>query len=716
MSLSQLIKIGLEMPKVREKKEYSSDSVKNFAKLAMQLKDGVSLEEKGQILKQDEQVQTFLQHNLMWQDLIEELPLEEQIVAYSIIAIGQGNRVFCRGNLLELRKLIHQLLPVEKFYQFIGGIVGYQVQVLQLLHTNDAGKKRGIYHQPKAQDISEQSTFVSKAILWGIEHLDQMVEIYPLGGAADRLSLRDEMTGCLLPAARLEFCGKSLMERLIIDLQAREYLHYKLFHKQVHVPVAMMTSGEKDNDALVRAIFKEKNFFGKPKEDFHIFAQPLVPAMNKKGEWCVIGPMQILLKPGGHGAIWKLANDLGVLDEFIKKDKRKGIVRQINNLAAATDYGLLAFAGLGLKQNREFGFAACPRPLDTKEGVNLVIEKDTQYCLTNIEYCDLKRFQVDEEVQFLSNTNILFVDLHTLKELIKLNPIPGMLINAKKIKYVDALENVCEEEILRLESTMQNIADSLLENGPLSKLKRSFITFNHRKKTISAIKQEFAFGSSMLQTPERCYLDILENARDLLAHYCDVEVPALHDEVNFFIHGPSFIFLYHPALGPLYSIIAQKIKHGRLAMGSEMNVEIADLFLENFDIDGSLMIRSEAIMGHVSEDGVIQYSEQTGKCFLKNVRIRNAGINREASHAFWKNEIIRRECCEIYIEEGGEFFAENVVLKGNLRIRVPSGVRVCATMHDGHLHFTQMVLKQPSWNWHYEVNEKSEIILHRMTS
>lgn len=699
------------MTKISEKREYSLSAIKNFVKLAKQLQESISFKEKLHILQKEIQVQKFIKKNSHWKHLIEELDVEEQVIAYSVIAIGQGTRIFFQGDMQKLQELTEQLLPVEKFYQFIGGIVGYQAQVLQLLHAKGVGEKRGIYHQPKAIDITKCNPFVSKAILWGIKHLDQIVEMYPLGGAADRLSLRNEVTGRLLPAARLEFCGKSLIEHLIIDLQAREYLHYKLFNKQIHIPVAMMTSGEKDNDILVRALFKEKEYFGKPKKDFLIFAQPLVPVMNKKGEWCVLGPMQVLLKPGGHGAIWKLASDLGILYSFLKQGKKKAIIRQINNLVASTDYGLLAFAGFGLKQNYEFGFAACPRPQGIKEGVNLVIEKDAQFCLTNIEYCDLKRFRVDEGVQLLSNTNILFVDLKTLKELIVLNPIPGMLINAKKIKYIDSKENVCEEEILRLESTMQNIADALIEEGNASELKRSFITFNHRKKTISAIKQEFAFGSSMQQTPERCYLDMLENARELLVHYCDVEVPALHDEVNFFIHGPSFIFLYHPALGPLYSIIAQKIKHGRLAMGSEMNLEIADLFMENFDVDGCLSIQTEAIMGHRNENGVIEFSKETGKCILKNVRIRNAGINREASHAFWKNEIIRRECCEIFIEEGGEFFAENVVFKGNLRIRVPSGVRVCAVMHEGQVHFTQTVLKQASWHWHYSTNNKSQITL-----
>lgn len=44
-------------------------------------------------------------------------------------------------------------------------------------------------------------------------------EIYPLGGSADRLGLVDPVTGESLPAAMLLYCGQTLLEGLIRDLQ-----------------------------------------------------------------------------------------------------------------------------------------------------------------------------------------------------------------------------------------------------------------------------------------------------------------------------------------------------------------------------------------------------------------------------------------------------------------------------------------------------------------
>lgn len=37
--------------------------------------------------------------------------------------------------------------------------------------------------------------------------------------------------------------------------------------------------------------------------------------------------------------------------------------------------------------------------------------------------------------------------------------------------------------------------------------------------------------------------------------------------------GPGFLFLFHPALGPLWDIIAQKIRGGALAPGAELVLE-----------------------------------------------------------------------------------------------------------------------------------------------
>lgn len=101
------------------------------------------------------------------------------------------------------------------------------------------------FFSPAFVDIVKENDAVREAIDWGLEGLPQMAEIYPLGGAADRLHLVEEKTGLELPAAKLPFAGKMLLEHLIRDLQAREFLYYQVYGKQIITPIAIMTSHEK---------------------------------------------------------------------------------------------------------------------------------------------------------------------------------------------------------------------------------------------------------------------------------------------------------------------------------------------------------------------------------------------------------------------------------------------------------------------------------------
>lgn len=676
----------------------------DLVKLLAFLKEAGSIKKKVELLEKFSVTEDFLSQNFHLKQLFHSFSDHEKLALYSVLALGQGPQVFNGIDKNDLETLAHGLIAVDDFYREIGGLIGYHLTCLTLLSKKGKREKEGRFYTPNPIDISEENSFSRQAVISAVRHLDQLAEIYPLGGAADRLSLNKEDGGIFQIAATLEFCEKTLLERLIEDLQAREYLHFKLFGKQISVPIVLMTSDEKGGTTQVQKSFIEKKWFGRRQEDFFFFSQPLVPTMDKEGHWSVIGKGQLLFKPGGHGVIWKLAKESGAFDWLKKRGKERALMRQINNMVASVDYGLLAFLGIGIDHDKDFGFAACPCTKGVSEGVNVVIETEKGRCLTNIEYCE----GIENLPSSLANTNLLFVSIDTIEELLETCPIPGMLVNGKKMKYRDGNGMIQEKEVIRLESTMQNIADALIEPEEIT---RSYITSNKRKKTISTIKKEFAFGSSMLQTPEQCYIDLLENGRDLLVNYCDFQVPNLNDSMSFFQNGPSFIFLYHPALGPLYQIIQQKLKRGRLAVGSELKLQIADLYIENLDIDGSLEIVTDAIMGH--QEGVIHYSDQTGKCILKNVRVRNSGINREASRSFWKDEIVHKENCEIFIEQGGEFYAENVLLRGELRIRVPSGVKVTAFMNGGRVEFIEEVLSQPSWVWKYTVDAQNNVVLNK---
>lgn len=87
-------------------------------------------------------------------------------------------------------------------------------------------------------------------------------------GAGDRLGLKCEHTGEGLPVAVLPYCGRPLLESLIRDVQAREYLYYKLHGVQQMTPIAIMTSDAKDNHRRVTEFMNQCDWFGRGKESF----------------------------------------------------------------------------------------------------------------------------------------------------------------------------------------------------------------------------------------------------------------------------------------------------------------------------------------------------------------------------------------------------------------------------------------------------------------
>ncbi len=64
--------------------------------------------------------------------------------------------------------------------------------------------------------------------------------------------------------------------------------------------------------------------------------------------------------------------------------------------------------------------------------------------------------------------------------------------------------------------------------------------------------------------------------------------------------GPGFIFLFHPALGPLWDVISQKVVGGSLAQGGELVLELAEARLVDVHLDGSLQARARPRAGELN--------------------------------------------------------------------------------------------------------------------
>lgn len=682
------------------------EELTNLEPLALSLLATKDLGEKQELLLANRRVAQALRQEQWRPFLPSKHDLCSKIALFALMAIGQHATVLVWPSGTppkdKLRLLHAQLAAIDRFYESVGGIVGYQCHVLSALaNKGNAQKAAASFSGAEGMDLTCPSRELTDTVWTGVRALKEVAEIYPIGGLGSRLGLTNKKK-LPLPAAWLPFRGKSLLEGLIDDVQAKEFLYYRLFGRQITVPIAMMTSQEMNNHEQIKSLCKKNNWFGRPSESFFLFPQLSVPVVTEKGAWSIKAPLELHVQPGGHGALWKAAEEQGVFHWLQGQEKGHLLIRQINNPVAGLDLGLLALIGKGKRERKALGFASCSRAPNAAEGILVLVEENGERRLSNIEYTDFNRYSIESCAScHLANTNILYAHLEQMLPVIKNNPLPQLVLNMKNKEPVVTPEGT-RGEILsgRLESMMQNISDSLkARNGEQL---ATFLTINERKKTLSAAKKSFTEESALLETPEGAFYDLLHCAHELLEKKCGAAIAPFAPRAHYLQEGPSHIFLYHPALGPLYSLISQKIRQPTLELHSELQLEIADIYMNAVSIQGSLLVKAENILGHKSQ-GLIRYSNKTGKCYLNNVSIINEGASGKQSHPYWQNRIKRNQALTILLLGHSEFLAENVVFKGHHTIIVPDGQRwIASQAADGEIRYQ---VEKPGWHFNYEEKE-----------
>lgn len=672
---------------------------KNLDALINKLKSARGIAKKNQLLDKEKNVVNFLKSHAFVKSLLAGLPPNYEYALKILMAINQA-RIILRdvknipSHFSLLKELCQTLLAIEDFYHPIGGIAGYHNQFIKLLKETSLNQNVK-YSEPEFIDIRRLNKNIKGFIKTGLEHLDRFALICPMGGAGDRLNLFDAKTRSPLPSAILNFNGYTLIEHLIRDIQALEYLYFKTFKRQVLTPLVIMTSDEKHNHDLILSIFEKNNWFSRDKKSIYFINQPSVPLLTQDGEWASQSFLKLALKPSGHGVLWHLMNKTKTFD-FLKSHKRdKALIRQINNPIAGTDYLLLAFMGIAIKNKKSFGFVSCSGSPGYKEGINTLREEKLKegflYNFSNIEYTEFERLSLQEKLisdtsKYPSNTNILFADLNEIKKTVVRDPLPGLTINLKTNVFIkDQNGRTVQKRAGRLESMMQNIADSI-QDHKTEKIKKeeqkslkTFLILSERSKTISTTKNAFAEGKDFFETPQKCFYDVLSNYHDLLTNCCKIKMPSMPCIKDFFIKGPAFICSMNPMIGPLYSIISQKIKGGTFAYGSEMRLEIAQLLIENLYLKGSLIIQTRLIRNSKKN----MYN--TSSCVLNNVKIKNLGIDANSDNIYWQNKIKRKQYFKITLGENSQFYAADIEFFNTHELIVPANHKMIVSKQNNKI-------------------------------
>ena len=610
---------------------------------------------------------------------------ESYVIALSVL-LGQFDRLFKSFDQLEdranaLKRLLEVLVSTERFYRPIGGLLGYYLHVLSLL-AEPKEEKRPTYAPPPIHDMRQKTKVVWKYSYEGIKRLKEVAAIFTVGGAGDRLKCTDPQTGLALPVACLVFGGRPLLEWLFRDVEALEYLHYRTFGERVALPVLLMASHEKRNVQEVERLGALYNWFGKDPDHISMIVQTLVPVVTLDGQWVVLGPAQLMAKPGGHGVIWKLAQDAKAFQWLEKIQVSSLFVRQINNPIAGLDHTVISLVGMGLTEDKSFGFAACPPRPGFAEGMNvLAVNEHNEAGITNIEYTKFEAERTANPQLFEgwcpANTNILFAKMRSVAEALQRTPIPGMMVNAKVEAEVMEGDQIVRRPVARLESMMQAIADAMMVpwKGDQSALS-TFLALYEREKSISVTKKALTPGQNVHETPECCLYDWYRTGRRLLREVCSCTLPEELSLEQFIEQGPNLSFFFHPALGPLWEIIGQKVSSGRLFSGAELELEIAELYLRNFSVRGSFRLLCDAVTGPVDQQGVRHIGPEVGRARLENVSIENDGLERGPISAFVARTVPRKSGCMIRLMGSSELVAKDVSIQGDFSLIIPDGMRV----------------------------------------
>lgn len=621
--------------------------------------------------------------------------LEERAALAAVEVVGQAP-------LLKslTPRLIEQLVEVDRFYASIGGIVGYQSEaVAQLSPSEEEESEEFHYSDPDLFEIRFDSPQRREAILEGVRRMSQMAEIFPVGGVGDRLGLRDPKSGDPLPVAALRYKGETLLSHLFRDLEARERLYAALVGSELVTPVVLMCSHEGKNRDRIVALCEEANWFGRPPDSFYFIVQPSVPVISAEGQWLQNEKGGLVTRPGGHGVLWKVMEEQGAYPWLAERGRSHALVRQINNPLAATDCTLLALSGLGWLGGNQFGFATCPRRVGASEGMVVAFSRSVdggvERGISNIEYTHFARCHLEDlpdrpgsvTSRFPANTNILYVDLAAVRAVAERHPFPGRLVNlSKRLKAKGGLVVGG-----RLETTMQNVADHMTvgEGEPLL----TFATYGDRLKTISVTKRAYEGGGKIEETPPGCHYDQLQTFCALLTE-CRVALPPLGTAEEYLAGSPGLFVEMAPLLGPLWSLIAQKVRGGQIEAGSHLHLALANLDWEGVRLNGSLVVVGE------------------GSVTLRSALISNRGPKWGGGQPFWSGELDCLESLRIEVEAGGEFWAEGVEIRGGRSYHVRAGERLRITP-EGEV---REKLNGAAWWWEYHLDESKAILLKKERS
>lgn len=655
-----------------------------------------------------------------------ELTKGEKILILKVIQIGQAPFVFENwesGDALEEKQgLLGQLAALEDFY----GIENYQAAVQKLVKIAKGSPQ--VVENPKPPqviDVTSNDPVVKdklrKAQIAALENLPFSFVGVVAGGIAKRFGFSDP-EGRPQPKGKFPFTPimqKTLFRVLAENVLALRNLYYLTFGRKAEIPMVFMTSPA--NDEATKENFQREEFYGLGEENLMTFQQVMVPLVDAEGNWMMKSESQINAAPHGHGDWLYGLEKSGIAYALLNDHRNHGLGVQIED-AGAFIYSLENI-GLGIISHRPFGFSTIPRKAGFAEGSIVMVERQGETSIINIEYTNLKASGISDEAdpstgysRFPGNTAVYYENLTRLLKLIEQNPFPGEIINLSNKNR--AFREGRRIELIgdRPEAQRQGIAEAIrgtAENElphTLGYPRRFFIPvkesydpekFNFMAdKTAETARQQFInifvewLSGAGMKIPSRTYKAIDKKGNE--------ETLTLFDSV---------VIELTPCFANRPEILIQKVRGGEIEEGSTLYLSGFHSEIKDLSLRGALSIEVENEIGPCHGNHIIPDSNLAGKYRIKGATIRNHGQAKKLDdQGIWHGELEDKEKCRIVIQGNGELeIKPGVIISGDFELIVKDGERVIIEPDGkkGYRITKSNIDKESSWHYKLEINPDS---------
>ena len=507
------------------------------------------------------------------------------------------------------RALLDQLREMDANYP--GGLKAYRKNAQRLIAAAQQGENTFAGMSPavpvgiKLADIDERWHQLEEK---GLANVNKLAVVMVAGGLGERLGY----AGIKIAIPLDLVSGKSYLEHYLARL---EVLSTKAGSKQ-QIPFVIMTSA--DTQQKTSALLASLGYG----REIILLKQGVVPAAaNSKGDFILHpeDPYQLQVKPHGHGDIHMLLAKHGLVAKWLKEGRTHTVFIQDTN--GQVFNGILVGLGAALEEDADLNFLTVPREAGEKAGaITKLVCANGSSITCNVEYNEFdpllrstgsKAGDAPDpktgKSPYPGNLNVFMVKNKTYHD--TLAETAGIIAEFVNPKFKD--ERKLEFTPTRLETMMQDLARVMPAGS-----KVSFTNFASKRDVFSAVKNDLAAAAEKpktgnypdaMATGEADYYQYWRKLLALAGMAIDVAGKERISQAVPFREGAKIVL--HPRFATSVKEVTTKINGGSITPRSVLLIEGEDVYLDNLQLDGTLIIRSAS--------GV--------KLKLKDVKIVNAG-------------------------------------------------------------------------------------------